>query len=111
MILNCVLSFPEWHIVRLLDNARTTLLGVLEMSVDVRHGDVNVLGDGLRLRRAKRPPLSTEHDDAVACGSETLGEAKRQAQPLDRFSDIFVNQDGNDGGSRCRSIRGHLDAL
>jgi len=84
MILSHVLSFAKWHVVRLLDDARATLLRMLEMSVDVRHGYVNVLSDGIRLWRTKRSPLSTEHDGAflnsqlsvtdntVSFGTETL---------------------------------------
>ncbi len=84
VILSRVLPFTKGHIVRRLDNVRTTLSGVFEMPVDVCHGDVNVLGDWILLRSTERAPLSTEHDcafrnsqlrmtdQAISFGTETL---------------------------------------
>ena len=84
LILSRVLSFPKRHVARFLDDTRATLLGMLEMSVHIGNGDVDVLGDGMCLRRAKRTALSTEHDcpfcdsqlcvtdDAIPFGAETF---------------------------------------
>ena len=64
MILRCVLPFAERHVIRLLNDTRATLPGMLEVPDDVRNGDVHVLGNGICLRGAKRTTLSTKHDGA-----------------------------------------------
>jgi hypothetical protein len=65
VVLGSVLSLAEWHVGWCLQNARATLLRVLEVSIDVRNGYEHVLADLVPVWRAKRPTLSTKHDGAL----------------------------------------------
>lgn len=117
MILSRVLPFPKGHIVRRLNDACTTLPGMLEMPVDVRNGDVHVLSDDIWLWSAKGPALAPKHDGAlcnhqlgvsdnpISFGSETFRETERPTEPIDGRSEVFVDYGRDHRGTWCRSIR------
>ena len=81
------------------------LLCVLVVLVDVINRDEYVCADLGSLRCLVRSALTTEHDGSVgdrelrmtshtvAFCTEALGEAERPAEPLDRLTDILVDQD------------------
>lgn len=115
-IFNSILTLSKWHIVRGLHDTCAALLRMLEVPSNVLHRDANIRADLLRLWRAKRTPLSTNHDRAVAeqklgvadhpvpSKPQPLGETEYATKPLDRPGDILVDEDRNNGGIRCRAI-------
>jgi hypothetical protein len=119
VVLSGVLPLTKWHVGWWLHNVRATPRRMLEVPIDIRNGDVHVLADLIRLRSAKRPAVSTEHDGAlrnsklrvtehsVAFNAEALREVERSAQPLDGLTDVFIDQDRDNRRSGCGLVRNH----
>ena len=115
-IFNSILTLSKWHIVRGLHDTRAALLRMLAVPSNVIHRDANIRADLLRLWRAKRTALSTNYDCTVAeqklgvadhpvpSNPQPLNETEYATKPLDRFGDILVDENRNNGGIRCRAI-------
>src|SRR5713101_7315394 len=116
MIQGSILAFTKWHVVRRLHDARTVLLRTLEVPVDVIDCYVDVGRDLVPVRCAKGSALTTEHDctlpdgqlsmanHPVAFCTEALRKAERPAEPIDRLTDVLVDQDRHDGRSWRRAV-------
>ena len=115
-IFNSILTLSKWHIVRGLHDTCAALLRMLEVPSNVIHRDANIRADLLRLWRAKRTALSTNYDCTVAeqklgvadhpvpSNPQPLNETEYATKPLDRFGDILLDENRNNGGIRCRAI-------
>jgi len=109
VVLSRVLPLAKGLVGEWLHNVRATLLRVLEVSINIRYCDVHVLRHPICLRTSIRPTLPTKHDgalrngelrvanDAIALNTQALGETERPAQPIDRLTDVFVNQNRDNG--------------
>src|SRR5436309_15785620 len=110
MIIGSVLAFAKWHVVRRLYDAGTVLLGTLEVRDDIIDCYVDVGRDIVPVRCAKRSALTTAHDctlrdgqlcmanHPVALCTEALGKPERPTKPVDRLTDVLINQNGDNGG-------------
>src|SRR6267378_5443558 len=106
----------ERHVGRRIHNVGAALLCVLVVLVDVINRDEYVCGDLGSLRCPVRSALTTKHDGClgdrelrmaghtVAFCTEALGEAERPAEPLDRLTDILVDQDRHYSRSWGRAV-------
>src|SRR6267378_1577706 len=117
MIQGSVLAFTKWHVVRRLHDAGAILLRTLEVPVEVIDCYVDVGRDIFPVRCAKRSALTTEHDctlgdgqlrmanHAVAFSAEALRKAERPTEPVDRLTDVLVDQDRHYSRSWGRAVR------
>src|SRR5262249_39796589 len=111
-ILDSVLPFSEWPVRWLLQNSGPTLLRVIEVPTHIIDRDVHVSVDLVTARCSIRSALSTKHDGpfrdrelrvtnhAVALEAESLREAECSTKPIDRLTDILIDQDRNNSRSR-----------
>src|SRR5262245_15734589 len=116
MIQRGVLSFTERHVVRLLYDLSAVLLRMLEVSVKIFHGHVDISSEFVAMRRAKGPALTTKHDGtlgdvklrmprhSIKFDAESLGKTERSTQPVDRLTDVLVDQDRHDSRGRRRAV-------
>src|SRR6266446_5390996 len=117
MIQGSVLTFTKWHVVRRLHDAGAVLLCTLEVPLDVIDCYVDVGRDLVPVRCAKGSALMTEHDctlgdgqlrmanHPVAFSAEALRKAERPTQPVDRLTDVLVDQDRHYSRSWGRAVR------
>lgn len=123
VILSRVLPFPERHVRRRLDNPGPTRLCLFAVSIDIGHGDMDVLGDTVLQRGAIWSSLSTQHhcpfgnrqlgvaNHTVARRAKTLRKPECSTEPLNCVTDIFVNQNRDYRRRRGGSIRDHRRSL
>src|SRR6266853_4555341 len=117
MIQGSVLAFTKWHVVRRLHDAGAILLRTLELPVEVIDCYVDVGRDLFPVRCAKGSALTTEHDctlgdgqlrmanHPVAFSAEALRKAERPTEPLDRLTDVLVDQDRHYSLNWGRAVR------
>src|SRR5260370_20467200 len=116
MIQGSVLAFTKWHVVRRLHDAGAILLRTLEMPVEVIDCYVDVGRDLFPVRCAKGSALTTEHDCTLGDGqlrmanhpgafsAEALRKAERPTEPVDRLTDVLVDQDRHYSRSWGRAV-------
>src|SRR5882762_1746610 len=116
MIQGSILAFTKWHVVRRLHDAGAILLRTLEVTVEVIDCYVDVGRDFFPVRCAKGSALTTEHDctlgdgqlrmanHPVAFSAEALRKAERPTEPVDRLTDVLVDQDRHYSHSWGRSV-------
>ncbi len=116
MIQGSVLAFTKWHVVRRLHDAGAVLLCTLEVPVDVIDCYVDVGRDLVPVRCAKGSALTTEHDctlddgqlrmanHPVAFSAEALRKAECPTEPVDRLTDVLVDQDRHYSRSWGRAV-------
>jgi hypothetical protein len=119
-ILGGVLALAERFVARRRDNVCAKSLRLLEVAIDIRNGHVHVLVNLARTRRAVLAALAPDHDravgndklsmtdNAIPFDAQALPESKGSAEPVDRFADIFIDQDRNDGCRWCGLIYDHF---
>lgn len=95
-IVGRVLPFPERQIAGTLDDSRTELPSVLEVLVDIVHGNVNVLRHFMPAASLERSAFSAK-GRLRAREPEAFGVGKGSSKKVNRHLHVVINRYGNDG--------------
>jgi len=106
-VLHRVLPLAERHVRRRLQNSGTTLKRALAMRINIVNANMQKLAYVTGVGRPKFAALTTEHERAVGDvelrmehlvigtgNTQAFPEAEGAAQPRNRLTHIFIDEDG-----------------